>query len=305
MKCIISILSLLVVGIPCSAQTISDIDNNLYDTVRIGVQTWFTKNLKTTHLNDGTEIINITLQNEWSAATTPAFCWYNNDEISYKETYGALYNGFTIQTGKLCPSGWHVPTSTEWSTLINYLGGYNVAGGKLKETGTTHWQSPNNGATNEVGFTALPGGYRESDDFYGLGNSGLWWSSTKYEPTHAWSESIQSVEVGMNLTTGRYLGSGLSVRCLKGIDNIVTRIEHDEPLTLNVYPNPVSNFLRISFLTDEEKLITIFDTIGNAVISITTRSREPELDIRNFTPALYFVKVQSSSTTITFKFLKN
>ena len=91
--------------------------------------------------------------------TTPGYCWYNNDENANKNIYGALYNWYTVNTGKLCPAGWHVQTNEEWGLLTTYLGGNNIPG-KLKEAGTAHWASPNTGATNESGFTAMPGGQR-------------------------------------------------------------------------------------------------------------------------------------------------
>lgn len=199
----------------CNAQTIPDIDNNSYDTLRIGMQTWLAKNLKTTRFNDGTLIQKITSQTEWAATQTPAFCWYNNDEASNKQHYGGLYNGFAVKTNKLCPAGWRVPSSDDWSTLINYLGGYEIAGGKLKEAGTAHWMNPNNGASNDVGFTALPGGYRPEDNFYGLNTVGFWWTSTENEPNYSWSESIVHPEIGMNAVAAQYHGTGLSVRCIK------------------------------------------------------------------------------------------
>ncbi|MCB9001260.1 MAG: fibrobacter succinogenes major paralogous domain-containing protein [Bacteroidales bacterium] len=161
--------------------TVTDIDGNTYITVTIGNQVWMAENLKTTHYNDGTAIPNVTDGNEWAALTTGAYCWYSN-ATAYKDTYGALYNWYAVNTGKLAPTGWHVATDAEWTTLTTYLGGESVAGGKLKETDTTHWASPNTGATNETGFTALPGGYRgRGGAFGGIGGYGYWWSATEFE----------------------------------------------------------------------------------------------------------------------------
>jgi uncharacterized protein (TIGR02145 family) len=160
--------------------TVSDYDGNIYNTVVIGTQVWMVENFKTTRFNDGTAIPLITNDTEWSNLTTSGYCWYNNDSITYKNTYGALYNWYTVDTGKLCPTGWHVPTDVEWQTLVNYLGGDNAAGGKMKEIDTTHWQSPNTGATNESNFTALPGGTRlPYSTFDYIKNKGNWWSSTE------------------------------------------------------------------------------------------------------------------------------
>jgi uncharacterized protein (TIGR02145 family) len=163
---------------------VSDIDGNDYKTIQIGIQEWMAENLKTTKYNDGNSIPNVTDFIEWSDLITGVYCWYKNDASAYKATYGALYNWFTVSTGKLCPAGWHVPSDAEWTTLYGYLGGAGVAGGKLKETGTTHWISPNTGATNSSGFTALPGGTLSlfnDPDFSGWGDpgsSGIWWSAS-------------------------------------------------------------------------------------------------------------------------------
>ena len=160
---------------------LTDIDGNAYKAIKIGNQVWMYENLKTTKLNDGTAIPLVTTSAAWGNLTTPGYCWYNNDEASNKNVYGALYNWYTINTGKLCPAGWHVPTVAEWTTLTTFLGGESVAGGKLKETGIAHWKSPNTGASNETGFTALPGGFRDFDGVFAqIYNSGCWWSATEY-----------------------------------------------------------------------------------------------------------------------------
>ncbi len=115
---------------------ISDGDGNIYETVTIGTQVWLTENLKATKYNDGTSIQFVTDNTLWATLSTPAYCWYNNDGGNYKDIYGGLYNWWAVNTGKLCPTGWHVPSDGEWTTLTSTLGGENVAGAKLKETGT-------------------------------------------------------------------------------------------------------------------------------------------------------------------------
>ena len=198
-----------------SGTTVTDADGNIYQTVTIGTQEWLAENLKTTKYNNGTSIPLKTTNAEWSNLSTPAYCWYNNDQATFGNTYGALYNWYTVKTGNLCPTGWHVPSDAEWTTLTDYLGGLNVAGGKLKETGTTHWHEPNHGATNESGFTALPGGLRYDDGtFFSIEYGGNWWSSTEYSSTNAWDRSVDfSVPA-----VGRFDDDkkwGLSIRCLK------------------------------------------------------------------------------------------
>ncbi|MHB8132209.1 MAG: fibrobacter succinogenes major paralogous domain-containing protein, partial [Mobilitalea sp.] len=193
---------------------INDIDGNVYNTVTIGTQVWMAENLKTTRYNDGTEIPNITDNAEWKALTTPAYCWYNNNAGTYKSTYGALYNWYTVDVagngGKnVCPTGWHIPTDAEWTTLTTYLGGLGVAGDRLKETGTTHWRPTNWYATNESGFTALPGGCRTSyGAFIYVGNYGGWWSSDAY-----WQKIVYTSNMYGSLRDNN--NDGFSLRCVR------------------------------------------------------------------------------------------
>ena len=163
-----------------SSVTVTDIDGNIYHTVTIGKQVWMVENLKTTKFRNGDLIANVTVNASWAALTTSAYCWQNNDAAK-KVTYGALYNWFAVVDSRnIAPTGWHVPTDSECLTLIKYLGGKDVAGGKLKETGTSHWQSPNTGATNSSGFTYLPGGCRSYLDghFVNVGRHGYLWTRT-------------------------------------------------------------------------------------------------------------------------------
>jgi uncharacterized protein (TIGR02145 family) len=165
----------------CHSVTIKDIDGNKYKTVTIGTQVWMAENLRTTKYNDGTEIPIVKDNDEWAKLSTPAFSWYNDDLKENGKVYGALYNWYAVNTNKLCPAGWHVSSDNEWMTLATFLIGGNKVGGKLKESGTTHWKSPNTGATNESGFTALPGGYRTFDGAFNyISISGYWWTSTEY-----------------------------------------------------------------------------------------------------------------------------
>jgi len=195
--------------------TMTDGDGNVYTSVTIGTQVWLVENLKTTKYNDGTDIPLVTDDVEWVNLNTPGYCWYDNDAATYKNPYGALYNWYAVNTGKLCPTGWHVPTDAEWTILTTYLGGTSVAGGKLKELGTTHWTTPNTGSTNETGFTALPGGLREVDGlFFYCGNEGFWWNSPEYMVTDAlyYTMYFNYNFVYSSNFNKRY---GLSVRCLK------------------------------------------------------------------------------------------
>ena len=196
--------------------TMTDIDGNVYKTITIGTQTWMAENLKTTKYRNGDLIPNVTDGTAWSALATGAYCWYNND-VANKATYGGLYNWFAVaDTRNIAPTGWHVPTDAEWTTLTTFLGGESVAGGKLKEAGTSHWSSPNTGATNSSGFTALPGGYRLNNggSFYDVGTNGNWWSSTAYGASNAWNRALNYYFA----YAYRYYNNkqyGFSVRCVR------------------------------------------------------------------------------------------
>jgi uncharacterized protein (TIGR02145 family) len=202
-------------------KTVKDIDGNVYKTVKIGNQEWFAENLKTTKYNNGTTIPNVTSNSDWGNLTSGAYAWYENNEATYKNAYGALYNWYAVNTGNLCPTGWRVPTDAEWTALTDYAGGESVAGGKLKSTRTApdahpRWESPNTGATDEYSFSALPGGGRGGDDgtFVGVGDGGGWWSSTEGGATAAW---YWGMSYGLEFVARTNLNKrfGFSVRCLR------------------------------------------------------------------------------------------
>ena len=199
----------------CGVSTVKDYEGNTYNTVKIGNQCWLKENLKSTKLNDSTSIPNvISGGTTWAGITTPAYCWYNNDYATYGSVYGALYNWYTVNTGKLCPLGWHVPSDAEWTQLTDFLGGESVAGGKLKETGTTHWNSPNTGATNETSFTALPSGVRVGEVFSGIQFFGNWWSATEREFITSWLYSTSCDHSGLTRESV-IKRTGYPVRCIK------------------------------------------------------------------------------------------
>jgi uncharacterized protein (TIGR02145 family) len=197
---------------------VTDIEGNVYKTIEIGTQTWMAENLRTTKYNDNTSIPLVVDESKWIGLITPAYCWYNND-LYYKTDYGALYNWYAASTGKLCPAGWHVPSKEECITLGTYLGGNDKAYFKLKEISTSHWDSPNDGATNESGFTALPAGGRLSEDgaFYEMGRAAGFWSSDQYNTNSGWLRQIVQMGGTNNYTNvvGGIKKDGGPVRCIK------------------------------------------------------------------------------------------
>ncbi len=196
--------------------TMADIDRNIYKTVTIGSQVWMAENLKVTHYRNGEQIPSLK-QISWQG-TEEGACCNLNDHPGNNETFGKLYNGFAVLDSRnIAPDGWHIPSNTEWFVLIDYLGGQMVAGGKLKDT-SLNWMQPNIGATNESGFTALPGGCRAFDMLvdHGAYYSGFWWSSTEHD-----SKNIHYLQLNnynartSNLSHNCSKQQGLSIRCVK------------------------------------------------------------------------------------------
>jgi len=209
-------------GSSCSLTVCEDIDENVYETVQIGDQIWMAENLKTTHYNDGSEIPNITNNDDWNGLSTGAYGDYDNNPTN-SETYGRLYNWYTIDDDRgVCPDGWHVPSDEEYTILTDYLGGELVAGGKLKECTegscpeSEYWYSSNIGATNESGFTGLPAGWRNpSYGIYGyVSNYGAFWSSTEDGSGSAWYRDL-GFHYSSVMRAGLDKHFGFSIRCLK------------------------------------------------------------------------------------------
>ena len=191
--------------------SIYDYEGNVYRTVQIGSQTWTAENLRSTRLNDGTDIAFTPESAAWGKLDVPGYCWYNSDSVGY----GALYNWYAVGTGKLCPAGWHVPSDEEWTTITDYLGGQEDAGGKMKEAGTSHWLKPNTGATNESGFTAIPTGYRSyAGGFNSIGSYSFWWTSTEWSSTGAWYRDLYYSYTTIDRSNS-HKNSGANVRCVK------------------------------------------------------------------------------------------
>jgi uncharacterized protein (TIGR02145 family) len=200
----------------CGTTTVTDVDGNSYATVQIGTQCWTQSNLTVSKYRDGSSIPNITDNTQWSqtnTSSTGAWCNYNNN-ASNGTTYGKMYNWYAVNDSRgLCPTGWHVPTDAEWTTLTTHLGGTLVAVGAMKST--TGWNSPNTGATNLSGFTGLPGGYRSNiGGFYNVGNYGYWWSSSGAGSGHAWYRDLYYNDASVYRGNGDRRG-GFSVRCVR------------------------------------------------------------------------------------------
>ncbi|HPG38883.1 MAG TPA: FISUMP domain-containing protein [bacterium] len=255
-------------------ETVTDIDGNVYQTVTIGAQVWMKENLKTTRYRNG-DIIGTTSPAtlDISGQSAPNYQWAYAGAESNVAIFGRLYTWFTVTDNRnIAPTGWHVPTDAEWTELTSFLGGDSIACGKLKETGVTHWTSPNIGADNSSGFTALPGGNRIfNGSFYLKGDYGFFWTATDIDNIYAYARAL-----GHQVTLidrGSYNKKvGYSVRCIKdGITSVDdskngTQIPAEIKLNQN-YPNPFNPTTAISYQLAENSNVKlqIYDTLGRCI----------------------------------------
>jgi uncharacterized protein (TIGR02145 family) len=195
--------------------TVTDIDGNVYKTVTIGTQTWMAENLRVSHYRNGSGITNVTGTSAWFGLTSEAYCSYNNDPANDVK-YGKFYNYYAVSDSRnIAPTGWHVASSTEWSTLVSYLGGASIAGGKLKQIGTTFWAAPNTSATNEENFSAIPAGLRSWIDglFIDQTHYSYWWCSNETGTYGFFSQTYYNNKSFLNSYSNK--PNGMSVRCVK------------------------------------------------------------------------------------------
>jgi uncharacterized protein (TIGR02145 family) len=223
------LLTFLIISIGCKDNStdpeiiletgaVEDINGHVYKTIKIGDQWWMAENLQTKYYQNGDAIPYVTDDSIWINLRTGAFCHYDNDN-SYVATYGRLYNWYAVNDYRnIAPIGWHIPNDSDWQILIDYLGGESVAGGKMKEIGTEHWDSPNTGATNLSGFFALPGGFRSFfRGVYGaMGYSGDWWSASIQSYINAPVKNFSLNSNSSSITNNNIIPiMGYSVRCVK------------------------------------------------------------------------------------------
>lgn len=282
------------------AQTVTDYDGNVYDTISIGAQVWMKQNLKVTHFSNGTPIPNVSDSATWAGLTSAARCYYNNDSAAYDSVYGVLYNGYVVLAINICPDGWHVSSNAEWQTAETYLGGTSVAGGKMKEAGTTHWLSPNTGATNSSGFTGLPGGIRtQSSEYSFIGENGIWWTRTS-SGSSLWSTYLwnQFAGVDHNPVPKKY---GMSIRCIK--DNNTGTGETGPADRINIYPNPAQGTLHIDCSYDKT-VLSIYNATGTLVLQKELAAALNQTDISQLAPGLYLVRVTGAQASTQIKIIK-
>ncbi len=199
---------------PEETGTLTDAEGNTYRTVLIGNQWWMAENLRTASYRDGESIPLVTDDVAWGTLKSPACCWYGN-ETENKEILGGLYNWYAVVTGRLCPEGWHVPGDGEWEELNGYLEKGYMAGRRMVETGTFLWKHVAFSATNESGFSGVPGGWRGSWSYNALGTKGFWWSSTEYLTSKAWYRYLDGNPAFFGRGFTGDLFNGYSIRCVR------------------------------------------------------------------------------------------
>ncbi len=302
--------------VPASEGTVTDVDGNIYKTVKIGDQWWMAENLNVTRYQNGEAIPKVTDNIEWVNLSTGAYC-ICNDSATIAATYGNLYNWYSVNDNRnIAPVGWRVPTDADWKELEKYLGmsqsdaddtGHHRGnseniGGKLKEVGTTHWNYPNMGADNSSGFSALPGGIRGYSfdiDYINMGNSAHFWSSTEDFTDFAWFRELNYSYSGvLRGTTDERCG--LSVRCVR--EATATSIKNNEnegipsgyKLHQN-YPNPFNPETKIRFSLKKpgDVSLKVYNTLGQEVAELINRNMEVgshsvSLDASKFASGVYF-----------------
>jgi uncharacterized protein (TIGR02145 family) len=285
------------------AQTVTDYDGNIYHTVNIGSQVWLQENLRVTHYNNGDLIPNVANTSSWPGLSSGARCYYNNDSATWDPVYGALYNWYAVSNNNLCPQGWHIPSDAEWTTAENYLGGSSVAGGKMKEAGFEHWNSPNTGATNESGFTGLPGGMLSTTyTFQTIRENGLWWTASSYNSSYAWSRYLWYLFAGVDRNpTPKTIG--LSVRCIKDIG--VGFGDAKDLGRITIYPEPACNMVTIDGEDIQDATLKIYDIEGKVWLEKTLSANKEDIEIVTLPKGVYLVKLSSEKWSFQRKIIKN
>lgn len=287
-------------------QKVTDIDGNIYNTVTIGTQVWTQENLKVTHFRNGDPIPNIEDDVQWYNLTSGAYCNYDND-LNNAVVYGRLYNWYAVNDVRnITPIGWHVPTYSDLELLQIYLDYDLVAGGKLKETGTSHWMSPNTGATNESEFTALPGGQRTDSVNLGvfseLTMQGYWWSSSEMDKTYPWGINISYNSEGMTNWAASKKEAGFSIRLIK--DSSLGIYNSNKNEFFNVYPNPAHDKIIIAYGNNSKSKMSIYNLFGELLMSQEFNERINNVDISTLASGVYIVKLTTDNWSVQQKFVK-
>lgn len=295
------ILLLIFISLNAYCQTagngVTDIDKKTYYTVIISNQEWMQQNLDVSHYRNGDVIPQVQDANDWLNLTTGAWCYYNNSSAN-KEVYGKLYNWYAVNDPRgLAPEGWHIPKASELTDLTTFLGGVELAGGKMKDVGTSHWSNPNTNATNESGFKGLPGGTRTDWWFY-QGSAAFWWLSSEFDLTNAYAYSLEYVTAKCN-SGNTYKYHGRSVRCLK--DSNLNNEEYESQI-IKIYPNPSKEQIIIDLgkiVSVSGWSIKIVNMVGQEIINMPLSTQQSVILLNSLSgKGIYFVNIYDASNNL-------
>jgi len=273
------------------AQTITDIDGNSYNTITLGAQTWTKENLKTTHFNNGDVIATTTMATNNGPASI--YQWlYNYDSLS-NAVYGRLYTWYAVVDERnLCPAGWHVPSDTDWDALAIFLGGDSIGGGKMKETGTSHWSGTDVTVTNSSAFTGLPGGFRGNPSgFSSISAVGNFWASTPWGSSSFQRAYTYRLKVGTSdlEQSVAVANCGMSVRCVMdvttGTENLIPENK------IRIFPNPAKDLLHLAFGAPGIFNVSIYNNIGTLVFQKQLTNELNTIDLHFLPQGIYMIKI--------------
>ncbi len=287
------------------AQTVTDIDGNIYNTITLGTQTWMQENLKTTHYNNGIAIPT-TLLDTYNDSTVK-YQWFYNQDTTNLNTYGRLYSWYSLVSNEeVCPIGWHVPSQAEWLYVSNLLGGDSLAGYQMKDTGTAHWLNTESAVSNASGFTGLPGGFRgNSIVFLGLNTIANFWSATPWGSNsfpRAYCYNLQAAS-GALLESVAVANCGLSVRCVK---NNSTGTGNSLPVEfVRIFPDPAADEINILFKETGVYTVTVYNSMGALVLQKQLTDQSNQVAISFLPDGIYLVKINGNGFAVVRKILKN
>lgn len=300
-------------SIQLSAQTVTDIDGNVYNIVTINNAQWLKENLRVKHFNNGDPISNITNNTVWLNLTTPALSYYNNDSITNDTLYGLLYNGYVVTDSRnVCPVNWHVATETDWNQMCYYIDPMvdttalnvytgNMIGTKLKHPSHNYWfySTPTYAGTDDYGFSALPGGVRSASDGYcgGMNNYGNWWTSDAISSTGIYIRFLFADDPRITRTQ-RNVVNGYSIRCVK--DPVQSGIQENLDQKIQLYPNPAQNTLYVQGNPIMQKVI-IYNMMGQIERSFNNVS---SIDVSGLLSGFYQVSIIVDNAVHTTVFIK-
>lgn len=296
----------MLLALMTKAQTVTDVDGNMYHTVTIGDQTWMQENLKTTHFNNGLAIPTTTspINNE----PDKIYQWSYNDDTTYASEYGRLYTwNVARDTINVCPEGWHVPDMDEWETLREYLGGEAVAGGRMKEPGLAHWSQTDSTVDNASGFTGLGSGFRGNPSgFRNLLEFGGFWTSTPFGSSETFPRGAY---VLLDAKDSSFKNSvavanvGLPIRCLKDAVSS-SHVVMNQTYTISLTPNPASDRLTLHMPKDGNYRINIFNEQGQLMHRQEVAGKETDIDITRYPSGTYLLEVNSAGQRTRSTFIK-